>query len=441
MVLLYCSSLLGNRITGQIPKELGNISTLANMTLECNQLSGTVPAELGNLTLINKLHLPSNNLSGELPKELAKLSALKDFRIGDNYFSGSIPDFIEKWTDMEKLVIQGSGLSGPIPAGISSLTKLTDLRITDLNGMDSKFPNLSNAIKLKTLILRSCNIVDQLPPYIGFLKKLNELDLSFNKLSGQVPQTIGSSKDIKFIYLTGNLLTGDVPDWITKTLDLSYNNFTNTPKSLGSSNCQQNNINMFASSYNGNRSGIVSCLKKECPQKWYAIHINCGGQEVKSDNGTTYEADSSDATSVFVSSQSNWALSITGQILDNSQYSKTYHWSNNSRISSTSSQLYTEARSSPLSLTYYGFCLGNGNYTVNLHFAEIVFTDNRSYSSLGRRIFDIYIQVSIPFSSQVVKKCYKELLNYCEQILLVIKLHDQIRISLFKVSSSAMYML
>ncbi|XP_019193820.1 PREDICTED: probable leucine-rich repeat receptor-like serine/threonine-protein kinase At3g14840 [Ipomoea nil] len=384
-------SLLGNRITGQIPKELGNISTLVNMTLECNQLSGTVPPELGNLTLINKLHLLSNNLSGELPKELAKLTALKDFRIGDNYFNGSIPDFIGKWTDMEKLVIQGSGLSGPIPTGISSLTKLTDLRITDLNGMDSKFPNLRNATKLKTLILRSCNIVDQLPDYFGSLTKLNDLDLSFNKLSGQVPRTIGSSKDIKFIYLTGNLLTGDVPEWITKTLDLSYNNYTNTPKSLGSSSCQQNLINMFASSYNGNRSGIVSCLK-ECPRKWYAIHINCGGQEVKSDNGTTYEADPSTATSGFVSSQSNWALSSTGHLFDNSNYSSKYQWSTNSRISSTSSQLYTDARNSPLSLTYYGFCLENGNYTVNLHFAEIVFTDIRSYSSLGRRIFDIYIQ-------------------------------------------------
>ncbi|XP_021801896.1 probable leucine-rich repeat receptor-like serine/threonine-protein kinase At3g14840 [Prunus avium] len=55
-------------------------------------------------------------------------------------------------------------------------------------------------------------------------------------------------------------------------------------------------------------------------------------------------------------------------------------------------QLYTEARLSPISLTYYGFCLGNGDYTVNLHFAETEFTNNKSYRSLGRRIFDVYIQ-------------------------------------------------
>ncbi|XXG90299.1 hypothetical protein AAC387_Pa12g2104 [Persea americana] len=56
------------------------------------------------------------------------------------------------------------------------------------------------------------------------------------------------------------------------------------------------------------------------------------------------------------------------------------------------SQLYTTARLSPLSLTYYGLCLCNGNYTVKLHFAEILFSDDKSYSSLGKRIFDIYIQ-------------------------------------------------
>ncbi|KAK2969552.1 hypothetical protein RJ640_023904 [Escallonia rubra] len=56
------------------------------------------------------------------------------------------------------------------------------------------------------------------------------------------------------------------------------------------------------------------------------------------------------------------------------------------------SKLYTTARLSPLSLTYYACCLVNGDYTVTLHFAEIIFRDNRSYQSLGRGVFDVYIQ-------------------------------------------------
>jgi hypothetical protein len=77
--------------------------------------------------------------------------------------------------------------------------------------------------------------------------------------------------------------------------------------------------------------------------------------------------------------------------MDNRQAN--YIGQNSSKLSMTNPQLYMNARLSPLSLTYYAFCMGNGNYTVNLHFAEIMFTDDKTYSSLGRRIFDIYIQV------------------------------------------------
>ncbi|XP_028763825.1 probable LRR receptor-like serine/threonine-protein kinase At1g53440 isoform X1 [Neltuma alba] len=54
--------------------------------------------------------------------------------------------------------------------------------------------------------------------------------------------------------------------------------------------------------------------------------------------------------------------------------------------------LYKNARVTPISLTYYGFCLENGKYRGNLHFAEIMFTDDQIYSRLGRRLFDVYIQ-------------------------------------------------
>ena len=56
-------------------------------------------------------------------------------------------------------------------------------------------------------------------------------------------------------------------------------------------------------------------------------------------------------------------------------------------------KLYMDARLSPLSLAYYGFCLKNKTYRVNLDFAEIMFTDDKTYSSLGKRVFDVYIQV------------------------------------------------
>nr|XP_011461996.1 PREDICTED: probable LRR receptor-like serine/threonine-protein kinase At1g07650 [Fragaria vesca subsp. vesca] len=65
---------------------------------------------------------------------------------------------------------------------------------------------------------------------------------------------------------------------------------------------------------------------------------------------------------------------------------------------------YTTARLSPLSLTYYAHCLANGNYTVKLHFAEIVLRDNRSYYGVGRRMFDVYIQDKLVLKDFDIRK-------------------------------------
>lgn len=80
--------------------------------------------------------------------------------------------------------------------------------------------------------------------------------------------------------------------------------------------------------------------------------------------------------------------------MDDDRPTDAYTITNSSRLSMTKPELYMSARLSPLSLTYYGFCMGNGNYTINLHFAEIMFTNDITYSSLGRRIFNVYIQVA-----------------------------------------------
>ncbi|CAK9151743.1 unnamed protein product [Ilex paraguariensis] len=389
-------SLLGNRLTGSIPKELGNISTLVNVTLEFNQLSGVIPPELGNLSRLEKLHLTSNNIFGELPGTLAKLTALKDFRIGQNHFTGKIPSFIENWTNLEKLVIQASGLDGPFPSSIALLTKMTDMRISDLSGTESSFPPVRNMRGLKTLILRSCNIVGQLPPYLGNLTNLKVLDLSFNKLSGQIPNDFEGLLNTQYLYLTGNLLSGPVPDWMVKGgkyYDLSFNQFTDRNTALS---CQRGSVNLYGNSPSLNATGTVSCLgSSKCPRNLsYLLRINCGGRAVP-DGRNTYQDDTNLGGPSFLYQGSNWGFSSTGHFLDDDRTGDPYISRNISSLSANTSELYMDARLSPLSLTYYAFCLLNGNYSVDLHFAEIVFTDDRTYSSLGRRIFDIYIQVLV----------------------------------------------
>lgn len=49
LIHLSCSSLQGNGITGEIPKEFGNLTSLTMLDLENNHLTGQIPSSLGNL--------------------------------------------------------------------------------------------------------------------------------------------------------------------------------------------------------------------------------------------------------------------------------------------------------------------------------------------------------------------------------------------------------
>lgn len=131
-----------------------------------------------------------------------------------------------------------------------------------------------------------------------------------------------------------------------------------------------------------------------------SLFINCGGKSVVV-NRTTYKDDSSQiGTSTFVlSDDRKWAYSSTGDFVGNENAD--YIARNTSKLNLAYPELYTEARLSPLSLKYYGLCMENGEYTVSLHFAEIVFTDDHTYSSNGKRIFDVFIQVKLSLTLAV----------------------------------------
>lgn len=128
------------------------------------------------------------------------------------------------------------------------------------------------------------------------------------------------------------------------------------------------------------------------------MYINCGGKEDVEVGGITYEKDMDDfigAAGYSLNKDNSWALSSTGNFLEDHEYKDNYTVASNAPLSMTNAELYKTARISPLSLTYYGFCLQNGSYNVTLHFAEIVFSNDNTYSSLGRRIFDVYVQVCV----------------------------------------------
>ncbi|KAJ4703723.1 putative Kinase [Melia azedarach] len=389
-------ALFANRLSGNIPSFLGNITSLTYLDIEINQFSGTVPAELGKLVNLKNLRLSSNGLSGNLPMELAELKNLTDFRISDNNFNGRIPEFVQNWKQLELLFIQGSGLEGPIPSSISILKNLNQLRISDIAGKDQDFPDLQNMTSIRRIILRNCSIVGGIPEYIWGLDNLHVLDLSFNKLTGELP-TFEIPGELLFIFLTGNFLSGNIPVSILKkgtSVDLSYNNFTHQSAEQPACRERENlNLNLYrSSSVNNNLSGVLPCRDNfKCHRYWHSLFINCGGNnaEVK---GHTFLGDTNGGgTAAYYSNDdNNWGFITTGDFTDDNDEQNTHYIANSG--SSDISELYINARIAPISLTYFGYCLQNGNYTLNLHFAEIQFTNDSTFHSLGRRIFDIYIQ-------------------------------------------------
>nr|POE72595.1 putative lrr receptor-like serine/threonine-protein kinase [Quercus suber] len=129
------------------------------------------------------------------------------------------------------------------------------------------------------------------------------------------------------------------------------------------------------------------------PSTDYDFATKCGGPQITSSKGIVYERDNETLgpATYYVINTHRWAVSNVGYFSGTN--SPTYTSSSSSQFKNTlDPELFQTARISASSLRYCGLVLENGNYTVNLQFAETAFEDRITWKSLGRRVFDIYIQ-------------------------------------------------
>ncbi|GAB4836660.1 hypothetical protein Ancab_001572, partial [Ancistrocladus abbreviatus] len=95
--------------------------------------------------------------------------------------------------------------------------------------------------------------------------------------------------------------------------------------------------------------------------------------------------------------------SSNGRFLSNNNVS--YKWFSSSQFTNTlDPELFQTSRLSAGSLRYYGLGLENGNYTVVLQFAENIIINGQTWKSLGRRVFDIYIQGNLASKNFDIRK-------------------------------------
>uniref|UniRef100_A0A0E0CID8 non-specific serine/threonine protein kinase n=1 Tax=Oryza meridionalis TaxID=40149 RepID=A0A0E0CID8_9ORYZ len=315
-----------------------------SLELMRQNLSGVLPEEVVNLTYLTNLSLQGNRISGTVPKELGRMPFLKSINLEGNQLEGPIPPELGNIISLERFFISANDITGELPSTFSRLTNMTDL---DMQGtlMSGPIPPeislLNNLTELRVTDLSGPSM--KFPP-LQNAQHLTKVVLRNCSIYGEIPPYLGQMQYLILMDLSFNKLTGQIPQNFDRMvalqlqyLDVSYNNFTGNPPN----ECQQANVNMVSS---------------------------------------------------FSSSNDNlkWAYSSTGDFVGNPDAD--YIARNTSELTLDHPELYTEARLSPLSLKYYGVCMENGEYSVKLHFAEIVFTEDHTFSSNGKRIFDVFIQ-------------------------------------------------
>lgn len=104
-----------NPLTGVIPSELGQLSTLSAIRLEDCQLTGHIPSQLGLMTALESLHFEFNILSGPIPSEMGLQTSLDFIAMHSNKLTGSIPVEIGHLPLLRFLKLSNNHLTGPIP--------------------------------------------------------------------------------------------------------------------------------------------------------------------------------------------------------------------------------------------------------------------------------------------------------------------------------------
>ncbi|XP_057797792.1 probable LRR receptor-like serine/threonine-protein kinase At3g47570 [Salvia miltiorrhiza] len=229
----------GNPLYDVVPASVGNLSSSLQQfdASNCN-LSGEIPAEIGNLSSLMTLNLYGNELSDNIPLAIKYLHELQGLSLDDNMLGGSIPEAICDLHNLNFINISQNQFSGPIPKCLGNVSSLRHIFIGS-NMLNSSIPSSLWDLKdLMNLDMSSNSLTRFLPQEISNLGALIYINLSMNQLSESIPSAIGKLQNLVNLSLASNKLEGYIPLSVGSmislvTLDLSYNNLSGSiPKSL-----------------------------------------------------------------------------------------------------------------------------------------------------------------------------------------------------------------
>ncbi|CAH8361696.1 unnamed protein product [Eruca vesicaria subsp. sativa] len=192
------------------------MKNMQELDLSHNKLEGQFPLCLTDLTRLRVLDLSSNQLIGKVPSSLGNLRSLKYLSLLDNNFEGFF--------------------------SLGSLANLSELRVFKLGSKSKSFQvksksNWKPKFQLSVIELPSCNLV-KVPCFLLYQKDLSRIDLSNNKMSGDFPHwlLVNNSK-LEVLFLQNNSFTSfQLQDSAHNLhfLDASANDFNHMlPENIG----------------------------------------------------------------------------------------------------------------------------------------------------------------------------------------------------------------
>ena len=115
-----------NKLIGDIPPQIGNLTRIQTLNLSHNNLTGTILSTFTNLRHIESLDLYHNKLNGKIPCQLVELNALVVFSVAYNNLSGKIPEMTTQFATFNESNYKGNPfLCGlPLPICRSPVTML-----------------------------------------------------------------------------------------------------------------------------------------------------------------------------------------------------------------------------------------------------------------------------------------------------------------------------
>ncbi|KAF3640931.1 putative kinase-like protein TMKL1 [Capsicum annuum] len=183
---------------------------LVSLELSLAILSGTLPRELGELSTLQSLYLGVNPLHGTIPLDLGYNFSRSDIELSGNTLSGTLPASI--WNICEKLVslkIYGNYLSGSLPNPALPDATCKSLQYLDLG----KIYFLGIFLCLYISFDFGKNIFSgNFPMFISKFNGLKELDLGGTNFSRPVPETLAALK-LEKLNLSHNNFSGMLPNF------------------------------------------------------------------------------------------------------------------------------------------------------------------------------------------------------------------------------------